>query len=57
MIKECIGRGIGKEIYQITGDFVGLTYQEIADACDRNNWGYAVRSATPEKIVIVIYTD
>ena len=53
----CILRGRGYNIYRVTKGFKGLTYREIADKLDYNNWGYDVRIVTPEYIDIKIYTD
>lgn len=57
MEKTCINYGRGKDTYRVTGDFHGLTYQEIADKCDCSNWGYNVRLALPDEIIIEVYTD
>jgi hypothetical protein len=53
----CILRGRGYDVYRVTKGFKGLTYQEIADKLDYNNWGYDVRLVTPEYIDIKVYTD
>jgi hypothetical protein len=52
-----IQAGRGFDLYRVTGDFHGLTYDEIADKIDCNNWGYDVRITTPDYIEIKIYTD
>jgi hypothetical protein len=57
MEKTCINYGRGKDTYRVTGDFHGLTYQEIADKCDCGNWGYNVRLTLPDEIIIEVYTD
>ena len=52
-----IKRAVGHTIYRVTDGYKGLTYEEIADKIDCNNWGYNVRVVTPEYIEIKIYTD
>ena len=47
----------GFDIYRVTGDYHGLTYDEIARKIDCNNWGYDIRIVTPDYIDIKIYTD
>ena len=53
----CILRGRGYNVYRVTNGFKGLTYNEIADKIDYNNWGYNVRAVTPDYIDIKIITD
>ena len=53
----CISRGRGYNVYRVTKGFEGLSYREIADKLDYNNWGYEVRLVTPEYIDIKVYTD
>ena len=52
-----IEAGRGFDLYRITGDFHGLTYQEIANSIDPNNFGYAIVRAAISYIEIKIYTD
>lgn len=54
---KCIKMGRGKDTYEVKGDIADYTYDEIADKCDYNNLGYYVCYATPEKVVIEVYTD
>lgn len=53
----CISRAATYEIYRVTAGFHGLTYAEIANKIDCNNWGYDVRIVTPDFIDIKIYID
>jgi hypothetical protein len=55
--KKIIARGVGYEVYRVTKGFEGLTYDELADKVDPNNWGYNVQATTPEYIDIKIYID
>lgn len=57
MEKTIISRGAGYEVYRVTKGFEGLTYHELADKIDPNNWGYDVRLVTPEYVDIKIYID
>lgn len=57
MEKKIIASGAGYEIYRVTKGFKGLTYDELADKVDPNNWGYDVRAITPEYVDIKIYID
>ena len=53
----CISRGRGYDVYRVTKGLEGLSYRDIADKLDYNNWGYEGRLVTPEYIDIKVYTD
>lgn len=52
-----IKRAAGYTIYRIAEGYKGLTYREIADKIDGNNWGYDVRYIGDDYIDIKIYMD
>ena len=53
----CILNGRGYNVYRVTKGFEGLTYREIADKLDCNNYGFNVRLITAEYVDIKVYTD
>lgn len=55
--KECIRYGRGSNYYKVKGAYGLWTYDEIANFCDPNNFGYRVVYTYPDEIVIQIYTD
>jgi hypothetical protein len=54
---KTINRGQGYDIYEVIGDLVEITLEEIANKCDANNFGYKPITIIPNKVVIKIYTD
>lgn len=52
-----IQAGRGFDIYRVTEGYHGLTYAEIADKIDCNNWGYTMVYICKDYIEIKIYTD
>lgn len=53
----CIERGRIFDTYKVTGDIHAYTNSEIADKCDRNNWGYSVVYRRGNEMVIKIDKD
>jgi hypothetical protein len=52
-----IKRAVGHTIYRVTDGYKGLTYEEIADKIDCNNWGFAMVYICKDYIEIKIYED
>lgn len=55
--KNCIRRTAGSDYYKIKGAYGLYSLDELADMCDRNNFGYRVVVAYADEIVLQIYTD
>lgn len=57
MIIKVIRRGYTYVLYEITGDLVDFTLQEIADKCDPNNFGFKPEIVIPGKVTMKVYID
>ena len=54
---KCVNRGRGQDTYEVKGNIMLYTEEEIADECDFNNQGYRVLYKSSYEMKIIVYTD